>query len=147
MGELPRRKDEGTFLFVHGSPRDPTNEYVFPEHVYEPARLENLMKRFEQYCFQGHTHIPGVFTETGSFLSPKDHDHKFELTKTKLMINVGSVGQPRDEDPRACFAVLDTEELTINYYRVDYDVERTRKKIYDVPERDNMLGDRLLSGR
>ena len=147
LGELPRRKDEGTFLFVHGSPRDPTNEYVFPEHVYEPARLENLMKRFEQYCFQGHTHIPGVFTETGSCLSPKDHDHKFELTKTKLMINVGSVGQPRDEDPRACFAVLDTEELTINYYRVDYDVERTRKKIYDVPELDNMLGDRLLSGR
>ena len=134
-------------MFVHGSPRDPTNEYVFPEHVYESARLENLMKRFEQYCFQGHTHIPGVFTETGSFLSPKDHDHKFELTKTKVMINVGSVGQPRDEDPRACFVVLNTEELTLNYYRVDYDVERTRKKIYDVPELDNMLGDRLLSGR
>ena len=57
LGELPRRKDEGQFLFVHGSPRDPTNEYVFPEHVYEPSRLENLMKRFEQYCFQGHTPV------------------------------------------------------------------------------------------
>ena len=147
LGELPRRKDEGQFLFVHGSPRDPTNEYVFPEHVYEPSRLENLMKRFEQYCFQGHTHIPGIFTETGSFISPPDRDYHYDLDKTKVMINVGSVGQPRDEDPRACFVVLDSEALTLDYHRVEYDIETTRSKIYAVPELDNMLGDRLLSGR
>ena len=69
LGELPRCHDGGKYLFVHGSPRDPTNEYVFPEHVYEKNRMEALLKRFEQYCFQGHTHIPGVFTESGSFLS------------------------------------------------------------------------------
>ena len=51
LGELPRRHDEGKYLFVHGSPRDPTNEYVFPEHIYEKSRMQMLMKRFEQYCF------------------------------------------------------------------------------------------------
>jgi diadenosine tetraphosphatase ApaH/serine/threonine PP2A family protein phosphatase len=147
LGELPRRHDEGKFLFVHGSPRDPTNEYVFPEHIYEPSRLENLMKRFENYCFQGHTHIPGVFTETGSFHTPAERDYLYRLTNTKVMINVGSVGQPRDEDPRSCFAVLDDEEMTVTFHRVDYDIETTRDKIRNIPELDDMLGDRLVGGR
>jgi len=147
LGELPRRHDEGKFLFVHGSPRDPTNEYVFPETVYERERLDHLMGRFEQYCFQGHTHIPGVFYPTGTFLTPEDRDHNFELTDEKCMVNVGSVGQPRDGNPRSCFVVADDEANTLVYYRVDYDVETTRGKIYDIPDLDNMLGDRLLSGR
>ncbi|MCH2179719.1 MAG: metallophosphatase family protein [Mariniblastus sp.] len=147
LGELPRRHDEGKYLFVHGSPRDPTNEYVFPEHIYEKSRMQMLMKRFEQYCFQGHTHIPGVFTESGSFLQPSQRDHFFRLDSEKCMINVGSVGQPRDEDPRACYIVLDTNENTVQYHRVEYDVESTRQKIHAIPDLDNMLGDRLLTGR
>lgn len=147
LGELPRRHDEGKYLFVHGSPRDPTNEYVFPEHIYEKSRMQMLMKRFENYCFQGHTHIPGVFTESGSFLEPKQQDHFYRLGTDKCMINVGSVGQPRDEDPRACYVILDTEEQTVQFHRVEYDVESTRQKIHAIPELDNMLGDRLLTGR
>lgn len=147
IGELPRRHDEGRLLFVHGSPRDPTNEYVFPEHVYEQSKIEALMNRFEKFCFQGHTHIPGVFTDHCQFVAPEDHDYFFQLSEQKLMINVGSVGQPRDEDPRACFVVLDTEELTLRYHRVEYDVEKTRSKIHAIEQLDNMLGDRLLSGR
>ncbi len=147
LGELPRRHDEGKHLFVHGSPRDPTNEYVFPEHIYEKSRMQMLMKRFEQYCFQGHTHIPGLFTESGSFLEPHQHDYFFRLSTDKCMINVGSVGQPRDEDPRACYIVLDTEENTVQYHRVEYDVESTRQKIHAISELDNMLGDRLVTGR
>ena len=147
LGELPRRHDEGKYLFVHGSPRDPTNEYVFPEHIYEKSRMQMLMKRFENYCFQGHTHIPGIFTESGSFLEPRQQDHFYRLSSDKCMINVGSVGQPRDEDPRACYLILDTEEQTVQYHRVEYDVESTRQKIHAIPELDNMLGDRLLTGR
>ena len=79
LGELPRQHDEGQFLYVHGSPRDPTNEYVFPEHVYEKTRMESLMKRFDKFCFQGHTHIPGVFLSTGTFLQPNERDNFFEL--------------------------------------------------------------------
>ena len=146
LGGLPRRHDEGEYLFVHGSPRDPTNEYVFPEHIYEKERMEALMRRFDKSCFQGHTHIPGFFVESGNFISPAQRDFLFNLGE-KAMINVGSVGQPRDDNPKACFAVLDTEERTLQYHRVEYDCQTTRDKIYAIPELDNMLGDRLLGGR
>lgn len=147
IGELPRRLDEGEFLFVHGSPRDPTNEYVFPEHIYEQSRIDALMNRFQQYCFQGHTHIPGVFTANYQFLPPEDNDYFFLLGEQKIMVNVGSVGQPRDGDPRACYIVLDSEAKTVQYHRIEYDVETTRRKILAVPELDDMLGNRLISGR
>ena len=147
LGELPRRHDEGEFLFVHGSPRDPTNEYVFPETVYEKDLLSLLMSRFEKVCFQGHTHIPGMFTEAGAFISPDERDLFFKLDETKCMINVGSVGQPRDGNPKSCFVVLDDEEKTVEYHRIEYDWEKTKQKIYDIPDLENMLGDRLLTGR
>ncbi len=147
LGELPRRHDEGDYLFVHGSPRDPTNEYVFPEQIYEKDLMALLMSRFEKVSFQGHTHIPGMFTESGAFVTPEQRDYHFQLANEKCMINVGSVGQPRDGDPRSCFVVLDTEDRTVQYNRVEYDVETTRQKIHAVPDLDNMLGDRLLTGR
>ena len=150
LGELPRRHDLGEFLFVHGSTRAPTNEYVFPETVYEKELLSMLMSRFEKVCFQGHTHIPGVFTEAGAFISPDEHDHFFKLDDSKCMINVGSVGQPRDGSPQSCFVVLDDDddgETTVRFHRVEYDCEATRQKIYAIPELENMLGDRLLTGR
>ncbi len=61
------------------------------------------------------------------------------------MINVGSVGQPRDGNRKACYVVLD--EGTVNFRRVVYPAEITRQKIYEIPELDNCLGDRLLEGR
>ena len=147
LGERPRRHDEGEFLFVHGSPRDPTNEYVFPENVYEPHLMTLWMSRFEQYCFQGHTHIPGFFMASGKFIAPHEREGLFHLGDEKCMINVGSVGQPRDENWHACFVELDPEEKTVRYHRVEYDVQTTRQKIYDIVDLDNMLGDRLLGGR
>lgn len=147
IGELPRRHDEGKYLFVHGSPREPTNEYVFPEDIYDSRKIQALFKRFDQYCFQGHTHMPGVFTEGGEFIRPEDCDYEYQLGDEKAMINVGSVGQPRDGDPRACYVILDKETNKITFRRVDYPVDNTRQKIYDTPQLDNMLGDRLLSGR
>lgn len=147
LGELPRRHDEGEFLFVHGSPRDPTNEYVFPEHIYEKELMSILFSRIEKFCFQGHTHIPGCFTEQCEFISPEQNDYIFQLTDKKMMFNVGSVGQPRDGDRRACFVVLDSVERTVQYVRVDYNAEMTRDKIYAVPDLDDVLGDRLIGGR
>lgn len=147
LGGLPRRHDEGEFLFVHGSPRDPTNEYVFPEHIYEKELMTVLFGRIEKYCFQGHTHIPGMFSENGSFVTPEQNDYFFQLGNDKCMFNVGSVGQPRDGDARACFVVLDSDAKSVQYYRVDYDYETTRQKIHNTPDLDNMLGDRLRGGR
>lgn len=145
LGELPRIRDEGDFLFVHGSPREPTNEYVFPEDVYNQRKMQDLFGRIQQYSFQGHTHIPGVFTEAGEFISPEECDYCFDLNDAKAMVNVGSVGQPRDSDPRACYAILD--ERTLSFRRVAYPLEDTIAKIYAEPYLDNMLGDRLREGR
>lgn len=147
LGGLPRRHDEGRFVFVHGSPRDPTNEYVFPEDIYERHKMDALFNRIEKFCFQGHTHMPGVFVEKGDFLPPEECGYLYKLNERKAMINVGSVGQPRDGDPRACYVILDDEENQIIYRRVEYPVAVTRQKIYEIPDLDNMLGDRLIAGR
>lgn len=145
LGELPRTHTDGDFLFVHGSPREPTNEYVFPEDVYNQRKMDALFSRVEKYCFQGHTHIPGIFTVDREFLTPEDVDYSYRLGDEQVMVNVGSVGQPRDNDPRGCYVVIEDSMLT--YRRVEYDVDKTARKIYDIPDLDNMLGDRLRSGR
>ncbi len=147
LGELPRRHDEGKHLFVHGSPRDPTNEYVFPEMGFNKAVMGHFMSRFEQTCFQGHTHIPGRFTEAAGFQTPEELGDDFSLDGDKSLINVGSVGQPRDENPKSCFVVLDTDANTARYERVEYDIDVTANKIYETPELDDMLGDRIKFGR
>ena len=145
LGELPRRQAEGDYLFVHGSSREPTNEYVFPEDVYNSGKIEALFDRITRYCFQGHTHIPGVFTQSGDFISPEECDYVFPLSDSKIMVNVGSVGQPRDGDKRACYVILTDEQL--EFRRVEYPLEETVRKIYSIPALDNMLGDRLRGGR
>ncbi len=145
LGELPRCIREDRFLFVHGSARNPLNEYVFPEDAYNQRKMEKIFGLVEQYCFQGHTHVPGVFTEGSNFLAPDEINYEYALAGEKLMVNVGSVGQPRDSDNRACYVVLTDDKL--EYRRVPYDFEVTAKKIYDIPDLDNFLGDRLREGR
>jgi predicted phosphodiesterase len=145
LGELPRVRREDQFLFVHGSARNPLNEYVFPEDIYNQRKMERIFALVDRYCFQGHTHIPGVFTEGLNFLSPEEIEHRYELNEEKVLVNVGSVGQPRDGDPRACYVVL--TDHTVQYRRVPYDFEKTIDKIYPIPELDNFLGDRLREGR
>ena len=147
LSELPKQLSENEVLFVHGSPRDPTNEYVFPETIYDGPKMRNIFDRVKTYCFQGHTHMPGVFTEDLDFIEPDKCDHEFALSNEKLMINVGSVGQPRDENWRSCYVIIDSDEKKVFFRRVEYDVEATIKKIYAIQELDNVLGDRLRTGR
>ena len=150
LGELPRLNNEGEFLFVHGSPREPTNEYVFPEDVYNQRKMDALFGRFDRICFTGHTHIPGIFTETKEFITPEECSYSIRLGPPgKRLINVGSVGQPRDNDPRSCYVILDTsgEDPLVTFKRVEYPFGETAAKIYGIPDLDNMLGDRLRSGR
>jgi predicted phosphodiesterase len=170
LGELPRSYRAGSFLFVHGSPRNPLSEYIFPEDIYNHRKMERLFQLVSRYCFQGHTHVPGIFTENFQFFSPDEIDGEYTLGEGKLMINVGSVGQPRDGDPRACYVVLedglsegsnngaasaDVEKRPpqlvrppkVTYRRLPYDFETTIKKIYSVSELEPFLGDRLRQGR
>ena len=145
LGQLPRNHQEDNLLFVHGSARNPLNEYVFPEDIYNKRKLEKIFALIRGHAFQGHTHVPGVFTEGCEFFAPEEIDYEYRLGSAKTMINVGSVGQPRDGDPRPCYVVL--EDDVVRFRRVEYSFEDTIKKIYDVPELDNFLGDRLRDGR
>lgn len=145
LGELPRNRREENFLFVHGSARNPLNEYVFPEDIYNPKKMEKIFSLIDRYCFQGHTHVPGVFTHGLSFFSPEDIGHQYRLGEEKVMVNVGSVGQPRDGNPRSCYVIL--EDNLLQFRRVDYPKEKTMQKILDTPELDDFLGRRLLEGR
>ena len=173
LGLLPRQHRHDSFLFVHGSPRNPLSEYIFPEDIYNHRKMERLFQLVEKYCFQGHTHVPGVFTEGYQFFSPEEIDHEYTLGDGKVMINVGSVGQPRDGDPRSCYVILDdgqdaptttepadaddaTVEKTprsaagpirVTFRRLAYDHEATIRKIYAIPELEPFLGDRLRQGR
>jgi diadenosine tetraphosphatase ApaH/serine/threonine PP2A family protein phosphatase len=141
---LPRRYQEGDFLFVHGSPRDPLNEYVFPEDIYNRRKMEDIFALVGRHCFQGHTHVPGIFTENLLFHSPEELDCLYRLDARKTVCNVGSVGQPRDGDWRACYVLFDGKNIC--FRRVEYDIETTIRKIRDVDDLDDFLGDRLGDG-
>ena len=145
LAERPRTHREDGFLYVHGSARNPLNEYVFPEDIYNQRKMERIFALVDRYCFQGHTHVPGIFTETLQFHSPDEIDYVYKLNGRKTLCNVGSVGQPRDGDWRACYVLLDGE--TIRYRRVEYDINATVQKIYNIPDLENFLGDRLRDGR
>ena len=149
IGEMPRTRSENGLLFVHGSPREPTNEYVFPEDVYNQRKMTALFNLFERYCFLGHTHIPGIFTSQFEFITPEDCNYEYRLTSQKTMINVGSVGQPRDSDPRSCYVILIRDDAgdRVVFRRVEYPIDKVANKIYAIESLDNMLGDRLHAGR
>lgn len=149
LSERPRIFKENGVLYVHGSARNPLNEYVFPEDIYNQRKMDRIFSLVERYCFQGHTHVPGIFRESPEdlyqFYSPEDINYEYKLDGRKTLCNVGSVGQPRDGDWRACYVLFDGE--TIRYRRVEYDIDATIKKIYAVSDLDNFLGDRLREGR
>ena len=115
--------------------------------IYDQNRMKTLFEQVKRLSFQGHTHMPGVFTTDGEFIPPDECDYRFKIGDEKLMVNVGSVGQPRDEDPRSCYVILDDRKQEIEFRRLEYDFETTIQKIYDIPDLDDMLGDRLRSGR
>ena len=145
--DMPRTVREGNTLFVHGSPRQPTNEYVFPEDIQNSKKMEKLFSMVPHLCFQGHTHVPGVFTTDLRFVRPSDTGAGISIADTsqRMMVNVGSVGQPRDGDSRSCYVVMDDESVT--FRRVEYDIERTVREIEAEAELDDFLGYRLREGR
>ncbi len=146
LAALPRTHRVGPDLFVHGSPRNPLSEYVFPEDIYNPRKMDRLFQLVDRYCFQGHTHVPGIFTDDFQFFAPDELGEEYKLGDGKRMINVGSVGQPRDGDPRACYLILDdgpggdadhgaldrpapARAAKVAFRRIPYDFDTTIRKI------------------
>jgi len=118
------------FFFVHGSPRRLLNAYIFPEDIYMTEKMANIFSSFERSCIHGKSHVSGIITEELVYHSPQEINNTWKLTGTKSLCNVGSVGQPRDGDARACYVLLDGD--TIYYRRVDYDHEKTARKMKDL---------------
>jgi diadenosine tetraphosphatase ApaH/serine/threonine PP2A family protein phosphatase len=150
LAHLPRTIQLERILMVHASVRNPVSEYVFPEDVFNTRKMEKLFSLVDLVAFQGHTHVPGVFTETGHFLRPNQLEDGFDLGSGKIMVNVGSVGQPRDGDWRSCYVLLEDypgPQARVQFRRVEYDVDQTIAKIKAIEPLDNFLADRLREGR
>lgn len=145
LARLPRTIREDKTLFVHGSPRNPLSEYVFPEDVSNTNKMSRIFALVNHVCFHGHTHVPGVFTQSGKFYSPRELNGPYTIGEEKVLINVGSVGQPRDNDPRACYVIV--RDNVVSFRRIPYPWDKTREKILAIEELDDFLGDRLLEGR
>ncbi len=145
MGGMPRTYSGNGILLVHGSPSDPTREYIYTTDVRNPNKMERIFLQIEHLCFVGHTHVPGVWTEDMTYRCPGELDFVYRITPGKTIVNVGSVGQPRDNDNRACYVLFDG--TTVRFIKLKYDVETTVRKIYAIEKLDRSLGDRLREGR
>ena len=145
LRNLKEIHEDDEHMFVHGSPRKPLREYVFPKDVYDRKKITDIFGRINSMCFVGHTHVPGIFTEDMKYSHPSDVYNIYMLDSRKTLFNVGSVGQPRDGNPDACYATFDGDSVV--FRRVAYDVEKTIEKIYSTPALDDSLGDRLREGR
>jgi diadenosine tetraphosphatase ApaH/serine/threonine PP2A family protein phosphatase len=137
----PLEVEYGDAVFVHASPYRPETFGYIVTH-YEAA---NVLSRAEgRLFFIGHTHDPTVFNEDG--IVKAGSGGKVLLNREKrYIVNVGSVGQPRDGDPRSSYVIWDTERETVEFRRVEYDVETAARKIYDAGL-PRVLGDRLFAG-
>jgi predicted phosphodiesterase len=150
MKDLARRHTEGNVMYVHGSPRDPTTEYLLKSDLEDffdepPEKIRANFELISGVCFNGHTHTPGIITEEYVFLSPREFGSVHRLRPgEKAIANVGSVGQPRDGDNRACYVTFDGTEIV--YHRVEYDVEKTVEEIRRIPELNERNGLRLRFG-
>ncbi len=155
LGELSMRKTVKTKLdtsqasldFVHASPRKPINEYIFPDDVYtNPVKVRLMFERVEHICFVGHTHLPGVFLDEPDFYLPEELGDTYPIIEDeKAIINIGSIGQPRDKDNRASYVFVEGNEL--HFVRLEYDFETTMEKIKAIDELDNFHAERLRDGR
>lgn len=138
LESLPETLVQGDFTLLHGSPRHPIWEYI----IYASTAEVNFEHFNTPYCLVGHTHTPVVFRQqnddgqSSETLAPQV-DQPMHLRSERLIINPGSVGQPRDGNPRASYAVLDDEARTFEHRRVAYPWEKTQAKMMgqDLPLR------------
>lgn len=130
LKNLPERIEENEFLLVHGSPREPIMEYILSVSV---AR-QNFDCFRTRYCLVGHTHVPQAYSldEDDNYTATRFMPTvKLIIGKTRLIINPGAVGQPRDGNPEASYAVYDDTTKIIQLRRVPYDIRQTQDRIME----------------
>ncbi len=148
VGSLSPSFTEPGAMYAHGSPRDPVREYMLPRDIRDaPKMAANFKCMTAAVCFVGHSHVPAIYYEDGSFYRPKDTEGPYDLgldQGKRAIVNVGSVGQPRDGDRRLCYALFDGKNLS--FVRLEYDVEAAQKDIRAVSALPAYLADRLAIG-
>ena len=129
LRDLPAITAAEQLTLAHGSPRSPIWEYI----TSAVAATENFAFFESDTCFIGHTHIAmyAVLRDGDDMaeLAALQDGQVLDLLAGRYMINPGSVGQPRDRDPRAAYALLDTERATVTGHRVSYDISRTQRQM------------------
>ncbi len=136
LKELPTQAVVDQVTLAHGSPRSPIYEYLLDNYL----ATQNFAFFSTPFCFVGHTHLPAHFhysdgNKMAKLTIPKANTG-FRLNP-RAILNPGSVGQPRDRDPRAAFAIYDTDLKTWDYHRIPYDILDVQHRMRDagLPER------------
>jgi predicted phosphodiesterase len=130
---LPEVVVEGEFTLTHGSPRHPIWEYI----IYASTARINFDHFKTRFCLVGHTHTPVIFRlrnvhgEEICEAIPPAANGPTKLGAERLIVNPGSVGQPRDGNPEASYAILDRDALTLEHRRVAYPIELTQAKMME----------------
>jgi predicted phosphodiesterase len=152
IGALEPSTSDERAMFAHGSPRDPLREYVVPRDIRDTDKMSALFSAMDRgVCFIGHSHVPAVFFADGTYFVPRGSEAVHgpydlgDLESVRAIVNVGSVGQPRDGDPRLSYVLYDGQNVT--FVRVEYDHEAAADAIRAVDELPAFLADRLAAGR
>ncbi len=144
----PLARDE-LAMFAHGSPRDPVREYMLPRDIADEAKMRANWECMDApVCFVGHSHVPAVYFEDRRIFRPRGSEGPYDLgtsSQPRAIVNVGSIGQPRDGDSRLSYVLFDGTAVT--FVRLEYDVERAMADIRAVPELPGYLAERLRVGR
>lgn len=133
LNSLPMKIERDDFTAVHATPYDPHQWYYI-------TSIEDALFNFNFFnsklCFTGHTHIPGIIefnrTENDvSVIKPKQYFYE-ESDNYRYIVNVGSVGQPRDKNNKACYVILDTDKKCVTFHRIAYDIPTYQSKMESI---------------
>ncbi|MCZ7647904.1 MAG: metallophosphatase family protein [Planctomycetota bacterium] len=135
----PQRQEENV-LYVHASPRDPLIEYVEEGDVadmgFGPSqKIVEIFEKIPWLSFCGHSHKPGVITQDYYWIKPHElEEYRYKLPgHEKTLVNIGSVGQPRDRNPELCYAIYDSAAKTVQFRRVPYDIKAAQARFKNKP--------------
>lgn len=149
LGGLEPSAQDEVAMYAHGSPRDPVREYLLPRDIHNTRKMAaNFSCMGRDICFVGHSHVPAIYYQNGNFYQPKGTEGPYDLgrlDRNRAIVNVGSVGQPRDGDRRLSYVMFTGRELS--FVRLEYDIESAAQQIRSVPALPEFLAERLALGR
>jgi diadenosine tetraphosphatase ApaH/serine/threonine PP2A family protein phosphatase len=155
LGERPHQIESDGAQFVHGSPRDPVREYMLPRDARNAEKMARVFAAQTQpVSFVGHSHVPGVYVEgSAKHIAPRELENGIYVVPDdrRVLVNVGSVGQPRDGDPRLSYVLYEPpaagRAARVAFRRLAYDHEAASRSIRAEAGLPVYLAERLLVGR